>query len=245
MKKSQVAARLVKLDAHASHLLDAFLVLRERYAMLHPMLFKEGVPERWGSGKRARGYFTLRHTLFLACCQDIAKIVMDDHDQTPSVKKLVVALENPLVRSELRKRYTVVQATIVDGEPDQGLIEVLRRMDEQEALQLGREFDRHYTDLVRAWDDLASSQAISGFVTIRDKASAHAELTMRDGVYSFFDVSTAGVTWGDLRTAIALVQHAVELLGAVIRGAGFAWEMLGKQLEKAANDFWIVDTRSP
>jgi len=238
VKPSQVGERLAKLDAHASHLLDAFLVLRERYAMLHPMLFKEGVPERWGSGRRTRGYLTLRHTLFLACCQDIAKIVMDDYDRTPSVKKLVLALENPLVRSELRTRYAVVQPTIVEGQPDQDLIDILRRMDAQEAMQRGEEFDRHYAELMQAWGRLVSSQAIGGFVTIRDKASAHAELAMLDGVYSFFDVSTAGVTWGDLRKTIALVQHAVELLGTVIRGAGFAWEMLDDQLARAADGFW-------
>lgn len=241
MKPVQLKDRLVKLEAHASHLLDAFIHLRERYAMLDPMLFRASVPERFGKGRRARGYMILRHSLFLSCCQDIAKVVMDNHDQTPSVRRLVDALGNPLVRSELRKRYSVVQPAITDGEPDEGLLELLRRMDEREAKQLGEEFDRHYANLLHVWSTLASSEVIAGFVKIRDKASAHTELTIQDGAYSFFDISTAGVTWGDLRTTIASVQHAVELLGAVIRGAGFAWGMLDEQLARAAGDFWSSD----
>lgn len=240
MKSSQVKAKLFKLEAHASHLLDAFLVLRERYAMLHPMLFGVGVPERWGSGKRARGYLILRHTLFLACCQDIAKVVMDDDKRTPSIKGLIGELDCHLVRAALRKRYAEVSPTLMDGEPDQELAGLLRAMDEREALERGVMFDRLYSDLVAAWADLSTSEAVKGYVTIRDKASAHAEVVMHDGVYSFFDVSTAGITWGDLRRTIASVQGVVELLGRVIRDAGFAWDMLDDQLARAADGFWDV-----
>lgn len=206
--------------------------------MLDPMLFRADVPEQFGKGRRARGYMILRHSLFLSCCQDIAKVVMDDHDQTPSVKRLVLAVGHPLVRSELRKRYAVERPVIIDGELDDTMIELLRQMREREAKERGEEFDRHYANLMQAWSELASSEVIGGFVKIRDKASAHTELTMREGVYSFFDISTAGVTWGDLRSTIASVQHAVELLGAVIRGASFAWAMLDEQLARAANGFW-------
>lgn len=36
--------QIQKIEAHASHLLDAFITLRERYALLDPMLFDPDVP---------------------------------------------------------------------------------------------------------------------------------------------------------------------------------------------------------
>ena len=70
-------SQVEKLRAHASHLLDAFPHLRERYAMLDPMLFVEDVPKTRGSGKQRRGFMILRHSLFLSCAQDIAKLALE------------------------------------------------------------------------------------------------------------------------------------------------------------------------
>lgn len=119
-----------------------------------------------GSGKRARGYLILRHTLFLACCQDIAKVVMDDDKRTPSIKGLIGELDNHLVRDALRKRYAEVSPTLMDGEPDEELVGLLRAMDEREALERGVMFDRLYADFVGAWVDLSASEAVKGYVTI-------------------------------------------------------------------------------
>lgn len=238
MKASQVKERMVKLEKHAAGLLDIFIHLKERYAMLEPMLFQADVVNRLGTGTRTRGYLILRHSLFLSCCQDIAKIVMDDYDKTPSIKRLMAALEHPAVVAELRRRYAVVHPAIVYPEPGPGLFEIMRRRDEEEARMLAGEFDRRHSDLIQAWRTLACSSVIKGFIEIRNKASAHAELVYRDGAYSFFDVSMAGITWGDLRCTLASIQHTIGLLGAVFRGAGFAWERLDEQLASAASEFW-------
>ena len=77
--------QIERLEGLASHLLDGFLALRERYALLEPMLFDSNVTANRGSGKQARGFSTLRHSLFLACVQDIAKLTTDADPKTPSV----------------------------------------------------------------------------------------------------------------------------------------------------------------
>ena len=76
--------QIERLEAHAAHLLDAFIQLRERYALLEPMLFGETV-SKGGSGKQGRGFSILKHSLFLSCSQDIAKLTLDDDNRTPSL----------------------------------------------------------------------------------------------------------------------------------------------------------------
>src|SRR3990167_6171690 len=90
-------SQIEKLEAHASHLLDAFIRLTERYSLLDPMLFDSEVPKSRGSGAQARGFLTLRHSLFLSCSQDIAKLTLDSDKRTPSIKSLIAAFDESKV----------------------------------------------------------------------------------------------------------------------------------------------------
>lgn len=58
--------------------------------------------------------------------------------------------------------------------------------------------------------------------------------------YQFVDIGTLGIKWSDMRQAIETMQSLVEDLGLVIRNAGFAWEVLDRQLVKASKEFWLV-----
>ncbi|MEJ2471803.1 MAG: hypothetical protein P8Y96_11900 [Desulfuromonadales bacterium] len=53
--------QIEKIQAHSEHLLDAFLMLLERYAILSPMLFDEEICRQHGRGKKARGFEILRN----------------------------------------------------------------------------------------------------------------------------------------------------------------------------------------
>jgi hypothetical protein len=44
--------QIEKLQAHTEHLLDGFITLRERYAMLRPMLHDKKVVKNKGSKKQ-------------------------------------------------------------------------------------------------------------------------------------------------------------------------------------------------
>lgn len=85
-----------------------------------------------------------------------------------------------------------------------------------------------------SWNRLASADAVRGFLTIRDKVSAHAEIRLHNDVYAFFDVAAAGIKWGDLERTILAIQEIVELLGLLVRGSVFAWDALDVQLREAA-----------
>ena len=100
-------SQIEKLEAHASHLLDAFIRLRERYAILEPMLFDQEVVKVHGSGKQAHGFNILRHSLFLSCSQDIAKLSLDSDERTPSVRNIVAKLQDSELCKVLEDRYAI------------------------------------------------------------------------------------------------------------------------------------------
>ena len=232
-------SQIAKLQAHASHLLDAFLGLRERYAMLDPMLFYEQVPKTRGSGRQARGFLTLRHSLFLSCVQDIAKLSMDEDKRTPSLRNLVSALDDPNLVQQLREQFATWHAPLIEEETDPEIIEALRRMDLREEAERRAQFDEVLASTRKNWAELSASTFIASFLTIRDKVTAHTEVQFVADKYQFIDIGALGAKWSDLPKAINMMQGLVESLGLLIRNAGFAWEMLDEQLAKASQAFWL------
>jgi hypothetical protein len=229
-----------KLEAHANHLLDAFILLRERYAMLEPMLFDPDVPKQWGSGARARGFLTLRHSLVLSCAQDIAKLALDSDKRTPSIKNLITSLEDRHLCKELREKYAIWVIPSAETERDPEIIAALKRMELREQVERRTQFDEILAKARRKWETLQVEPYLTGFLTIRDKVSAHTEVHLVADKYQFVDIGSLGIKWSDMRRAIETLQSLVEDLGIVIRNAGFAWDMLDEQLVKASKAFWLV-----
>lgn len=230
--------KLEKLEAHASHLLDAFIALRERYAMLHPMLFKADVPIKHGAGIQGRGFLILRHSLFLSCAQDIAKLVLDSDARTPSIKNLLSELADPTVRCHFREQFSLWQMPSAEKETDPEIVAALRNFETLEEAERRVQFDGFYSEACSLLSALSHSSALHGFLTIRDKVSAHAEVRFVADKYQFVDISTLGIKWSDIGATIDGMQRLVELIGLLIRNAGFAWETLDEQLARAGNDFW-------
>lgn len=233
-----MSSQIEKLEAHASHLLDAFIGLRERYSMLHPMLFQEEVPKQRGSGRHARGFKILRNSLFLSCAQDIAKLSMDDDKRTPSLRNFVAALTDDDLRNMLRERFSLWRMPSIEEETDPEIVAALRRMEEREEAERRVQFDNLYCEATVAWASLSTSAAMKGFLTIRDKVSAHTEVRYVADKYQFIDIGALGIMWGDLKSTIETMQRLVELIGFIVRNAGFAWDMLDEQLSKASAAFW-------
>jgi hypothetical protein len=229
-----------KLEAHASHLLDAFIRLRERYAMLEPMLFDSEVPKKRGSGAQARGFLTLRHSLFLSCAQDIAKLALDSDKRTPSIKNLMTSLEDLHLCKVLREKYATWEIPSIETETDPEIIAALERIELREQAERQAQFDEILSKAKRNWTALEVEPYLTGFLTIRDKVSAHTEVLFVADKYQFVDISTLGIKWSDMRRAIETMQSLVEDLGLVIRNAGFAWDMLDEQLVKASKAFWLA-----
>lgn len=232
-------AQINKLEAHTSHLLSSFIQLRERYAMLEPMLHEEEVIELRGSGKQSHGFLILRHSLFLSCVQDIAKLTLDNDKRTPSIRNLILALEDSRLRNVFRERFSIWDIQIPESETDQEIIKVLKKMDAKEEIERSLKFDEMYDRAKNEWGILSNSAFINGFITIRNKISAHTEVELVTEKYQFIDISKLGIKWSDLSLAINLMQSLVELLGFLIRNTEFAWDSLDAQLSKASHNFWI------
>jgi hypothetical protein len=234
---SEMPSQIQKLEAHASHLLDAFILLRERYAMLAPMVFEEGVVSKYVAKARSRGFQILRNTLFLACAQDIAKLALDKDERAPSIRNLVAALASDDLRREFRDRYSNWAIAPV-SETDPEVVAALKKMQVSDHAERAQRFDELYCELTGLWAKLSISSALGGFQAVRDKISAHSEVRYLADKYQFVDVGTLGIKWGDLEATIVSMERAVEILGLLVRNAGFAWEMLDEKLSSAATEFW-------
>ncbi|MDH4425700.1 MAG: hypothetical protein QE495_04565 [Acidovorax sp.] len=230
--------RIEKLQAHAGHLLDAFIQLRERYALLEPMLFNQDVASARGSGSQARGFRILKNSLFLSCAQDIAKLLTDRYETTPSIGNLIRALADDALRAELKDQFAQRRTGYVETENDPEILEVLRQWELLEEVGRREQFDALHLEATQLWARLSTSPLVNGFRTIRDTVTAHTEVRFVADKYQLVDVSALGIKWGDLRVVIKDMQRLVELLGQLIRTAGFAWEVLDAQLEKASSGFW-------
>jgi hypothetical protein len=234
---------LERWEAHASHLLDEFIKLRERYEMLDPMLFNQAVVATYGVGHRARGFLTLRQSLFMSCVQDIAKLCSDKDERTPSIRNIARALEDSTFTTILRERYAIWRLP-VQAEDDPAILEALRRMEAREEAERREQFDEHLQEMRSAWAALAASPDLESFCTIRDKLTAHTEVRCVADKYQLLDLKTLGIRWGALRALIGQMQSLVELTGILVRNAGFAWDMLDEQLAQAATGFWDVPAAS-
>ncbi len=231
-------SQLEKLQAHASHLLDAFLALRERYAILDPMLSHEHVPKTRGSGKQYRGFMILRHSLFLSCVQDIAKLSLDNDNRTPSLRNLVTALDDPILVKALREQFAMWHLPLIEKETDPEIVEALRLIDLRDETERRAQFDEILASTRIKWTELSKSPFMNGFLIIRDKITAHTEVQFVADKYQFVDIGALGAKLSDVKKAIDMMQALVKNLGLLIRNAGFAWEMLDEQLSKASHAFW-------
>jgi len=230
-------SRVVKLQGHAEHLLDGFLGLREKYAMLDPMLFDTDLVKKWGSRERARGFEILRATLYLTCVQEIAKLSLDSDERAPSVHNFVGALGDESLRSELREHYAVWRINPT-GERDPDVIRLREQMELRKQGERRTQFDANYDELGRIWSSFSVSLKLQSFVKIRDKLSAHTDVHYRDGKYVLLEVKSLGLKWGDIKECVETLQHLVELINLLVRNSSFAWDMLDEQLEEAVVGFW-------
>lgn len=206
--------------------------------MLEPMLFDPAVPKQRGSGAQARGFLTLRHSLFLSCAQDIAKLTLDSDKRTPSIKNLMSSLGDPLLCKALREKYAIWVLPSIETETDPEIIAALEKMELHEQAERRVQFDDILAKAKHNWSALEVMPYLSGFRTIRDKVSAHTEVLFVADKYQFVDIGTLGIKWSDMRDAIEAMQSLVEDLGIIIRNAGFAWDMLDEQLAMASKAFW-------
>ena len=228
-----------KLQAHTEHLLDGFITLRERYAMLRPMLHDKEVVKNKGSKKQYRGFIIIRNVLFLSSCQLIANLCFDRNDKCPSIGQIVEKLENETLRKQLKEVYAQPRRIISDNEsPD--ILEMWKRIEAEDQIKHRVEFDGFYNELLQLWSSLEVSKPALSLAKIRNSVAAHYGVDLVDGEYKLFDISSLNLKWDDILDTISAMQKIIDLINLIVRNAGFNWETLDEILSKTTNDYWEI-----
>lgn len=205
--------------------------------MVEPILFDHVVIDRWGSGKRAHGLRLLTTTLVQSCVLGIAKIALDKDERTPSVSKLVAALDNDRMIGELREEFAIWHLAPTSGHDPQ-VIAMLQKMERREEEERRAQFDAHVKQLRADWSELSASATLTSFGIMRDKLVAHNEIWHDGEKYRPAAITSLGLKFGDLRAVIMSLQQLIYLINLVYRNASFDFDMLDKQLDDAKNHFW-------
>ncbi|MBX9848696.1 MAG: hypothetical protein K2X64_05340 [Rhodocyclaceae bacterium] len=232
--------RIAKLRGHSEHLLDAFLGLSEKYALLHPMLFDADVVKTYGTGPKSRGFQRIKTTLFLSCSLELATLAFDSYEGSVSLASIINALGEAKLLSRLRSDYVDAITPHICEEMSTFELECLELLNQAEAEARAREFDLAYERLLHVWSGISKSTTFGNLQTIRNKVAAHTHLYLEGNKYKPLDISKLGVKWQEIEPAISELQEAVENVGIVVRGASFAWDSLHKNLERTVHGFWSV-----
>lgn len=233
-------SQLEKLEAYSGALLDAFLKLKEIYEILDLMLFDRTVIANASAGFKARGFNHLLENLYTNCCQQVAKLALDSDKRTPSVQNIVEKLEIDSLRNELRKSYAERRFLSESITSDPEISEALERLALKDQRERWGQFDEHYANLLEQWSALSKSSELSGMALVRDKVSAHTEIKYAADKYEPYSLNHSGLKWDDLKKVIERLKDIVELIGFIVRRAGFAWDIFEENTKHSALEFWGI-----
>jgi hypothetical protein len=232
-----VEAGVEKLVAQAGTLLDHFVGLSAREAMLDPMLDSDAVRDSWGRGDQGTGFTIIRTSLLLSCAMEIVNLTLDRDSRTASIETLIKGLRDDAVRNRLRRMFAVRDIGSLADLPDD-VHEAVAETERHGEDRRKREFDELVEQLISGAETLQESDTLENCRTLRNKVIAHAETIYGDSGYAPLDVGALGLTWSDLRTTISELRSLVRLVTIVFRAAAFDFEMLDGQLSEASAAFW-------
>ncbi len=226
---------LAKARAHTEHLLDLHIGLRNKYALLAPLLPGGFVHAALRTGPGTHGLAVVRISLFLSCVQDLVKATLDRDPRAPSVVNIISVLDDPATLASLRKEYISRGSSRV---PQASLNAALGQGTEASTDDLGNAFDSLVTHLRADWQHLRNTPQLTGCQTVRDKLIAHTELRPAGSSYALLDIASIGLRWTDVGALIGQLEDVVVPLNTILRNASFDFESLDAQLTAAQTDFW-------
>jgi ribosomal protein S19E (S16A) len=219
-----------KLTGHNKHLLTYFLSILRKYELIRPMLSSNELSKKYGGGSAGQGFHILKMTMFLSVVQDVAKIVFDGSKKTPSLKKIIEALENDGVVELLEKKY--VSAYEGEDLPD----EIKDKFKSERLVKFREYLDR----AMMLYKHIAYSSEAESCRIARDKYTAHLELKFIDGEYRYPDISEFKLSWGIADQLLIDIKELVSLLTMIIRDADFAWESFEYHNKRISDKFWAT-----
>ena len=222
-------------------LLTEFLQLKERYALLHPMLFDSRIELQHQVLRKRRGFDTLQRSLFLSCCLDIYKLTLDQPSQA-SMTRCIHDLKNPKLIPLIRAQYVKDELKTCKGSDDPVVVSIEQALVPDRTIKFGQEFDKRRVDVIQAWKKILHGRTFALCKTVRHELVAHTQLGR--AALEPIDIRKLGIAFDELKPAIDLMQELIEQLGGLIHGTGFAWEQLERTVTTAADDFWGVSSMS-
>lgn len=232
--------RSEKAAGHAAHMLDAFLRLRETYAMLEPVLFDGEVVGRWGAGPRARGRQILINTLLYSSVLEAAKIALDSDPRAPSLANLDQVLDDARAVETLREAYAVWNLHVAMQDEDAEVAKILEASERRDEAERRQQFDRLVAEFRARWATLKVSTALASFRIMRDKLIAHTEVRHEEGKYAVLNVATLKLKYGDLGAVVRDLEPLVNLATLIFRAVSFDFVDLDDQLGRSSRAFWAA-----
>lgn len=229
--------QLQKLQGHITNLLNSFVQLRDRYALLHPMLVDERISARYRGSRQERGYAVLLSTLFLDCCHDLANICFDEHDKTASIRNLIIAFNDINLRRYIYKQHSSARLmTEICGAED-WVAAVYNKSAATDAMEHAALFEKRFHEFTVEWTAFENSPTHKNIKTIRDKITAHTELRRVNGQYRAVEITEQSFEWEHLKPTIETIQTFVTKLTGLIMDADIAWESFDRVINSTGH-FW-------
>jgi hypothetical protein len=210
---------LAKIRGHSEQLLDLHVGLRNKHALLSPLLPDGFVSKESRTGPAALGLHVLRVSLFLSCVQDLVKATVDKDKRAPSLVNIMSMLSNPSISEGLRAAYVA-------------------NWTESAMCDVTDEFDSTVAQLNVDWQHLEATPQLNSCQLIRDKLIAHTEVRFADSSYSLLDVSSLGLKWTDVGALMLQLEDLVIALNKIIRCSSFDFDDLDAKLNTARKEFW-------
>lgn len=205
---------LEKLTHFTEHFEILCLRLYSQYLFLRPMMVNDYLVARMGNEGKRYGFERLRELLYWNLIQEIVKLTLDDDDRSPSLKNFLKKFESEYLKSELCKRAE-----------HNGSVN----------------FDKNYKRLFSEATSLVESDTLKGFLAVRDKLISHNELRKDEEKYSFLDVGTLNLKYGDERKAVEKLEEISKLMSSIVLNLSRSWETYIEQEKADVCKFWELD----
>ena len=153
-----------KIKAFSSSLLESYLMLRERYELLEPMLFDQRVIDINGKGLPARGFNSIKHSLFHLCAQGIATLALDKDDNVPSLRNIHKKLQDARIRKNLKENFSDrgPAEVVSGGDTTPEMRELFDRFDQDARIKRELQFDQYCSEFETLWIEFSESSALKG-----------------------------------------------------------------------------------
>jgi len=240
-RKTPIEERFANAQRRWMRLLTEFIQLREKYALLHPMLFDNRVEFQHNVLRKRRGFETLQRSLFLSCCLDIFKLTLD-RSSDACMSKSMSDLDDGKLNASLKAHYIAAELKIYEDDEDPVVAAIDRSFATDRAVEFGRAYDERREGVIEAWGQVEQGATFAKCHHIRHNLVAHTRLA--GAYFDPIDIRALGIEFIELKPAIDLMQALIEELGGLIHSSGFAWERLSQNLTGAADDFWGVSNMS-